>query len=139
MELLNRNVLEGYGDRDHYGLAEYDLFHAMGYHAGSEVLADAEFSIIHQFFTERYPDLVKALKKVHVEIHGNSQPAFAWVVVHSGHADAVEQDHFAAAVIGIEKALENLNTVLIGTDTALEAVKAGFKQFAAEHEMFFAM
>jgi len=135
---LNKRVLTGYGDYPHK--TEFDLFHSMGYHAGSEILADAEFSIIDTFFKERYPELRKKLLGTQVKkSEAGSHPSYAWIAVHSGHGDAVEQDHFEAAVRGVHKAIEFVNQDIIDEANAEEAVKQGFKLFAEQHKAFFSL
>jgi hypothetical protein len=82
-------------------LSEERLFRGMGFHTGSEVLADEEFTIIDAVFKARRPDLVKALEELKVDILGERHNAYYWIRIHT----SVEADHFDAAVKGVNKAL----------------------------------
>ncbi len=112
-----------------YGLAadldEGRLFSGMGFHTGSEVLADEEFTIIDRVLRARRPDLVAALEAMKVEILGGQHNAYYWIRIHT----SVEADHFAAAVQGVNKALR-----FYAGATPPAAVKAfildGFREFA---------
>jgi hypothetical protein len=120
-----------------YGLAaeldERRLFSGMGFHTGSEVLADEEFTIIDQVLRARRPDLVKALENTKVEILGSEHNAYYWIRIHT----SVEADHFDAALKGVNKALR----FYVG-DHDKAAVKAfilgGFGDFAEVQEAFMA-
>jgi hypothetical protein len=92
-------VQEGYGLGA--ALSEERLFRGMGFHTGSEVLADAEFTIIDTVLRAKRPELVRALEAMKVEILDASHNAYYWIFVHT----SVEADHFAAAVKGVNKAL----------------------------------
>jgi hypothetical protein len=92
-------VHEGYGLGA--ALGEERLFRGMGFHTGSEVLADEEFTIIDRALRARRPDLVKALQAMKVDILGSAHDAYYWIFIHT----SVEADHFDAAVKGVNKAL----------------------------------
>jgi hypothetical protein len=120
-----------------YGLAaeldERRLFSGMGFHTGSEVLADEEFTIIDRVLKARRPELVEALEATKVEILGSSHNAYYWIRIHT----SVEADHFEAAVKGVNKALRFYS----GTSDA-RTVKAhildGFREFADVQSAFMA-
>ena len=92
-------VSEGYGVAA--ALSDERLFHGMGFHTGSEVLADEEFSIIDSVLKAKRPDIVKGLEEMKVEIMGAQHNAYYWIRIHT----SVEADHFDAAVKGVNKAL----------------------------------
>ena len=94
-----RRVWEGYGVGRR--LPDRELFEAMGFHVGSEILADREFLIIDRVLRARRPDLVAALETTKVEILGGAHNAYYWIRIHTG----VEAEHFDAALQGVNKAL----------------------------------
>ena len=120
-----------------YGLAadldERRLFSGMGFHAGSEVLADEEFTIIDRVLKARRPDLVAALEATKVEILGAQHNAYYWIRIHT----SVEADHFDAAVKGVNKALR----FYVGPSDSAQ-VKAhildGFRDFSDVQAAFMA-
>lgn len=132
---LYARVAQGYGNGspdDHAG-----CFRAIGFHLGSEVLADAEFSIIDEALREKQPGLVEFLKGHTVEISGVNHNCYHWLAIHSGHLDGggVEADHFEWALQGANFALE-----YIPKDLRVEAfhqIHQGFRQFAGDHAEFF--
>jgi hypothetical protein len=93
------SVSEGYGLAE--ALSDEHLFRSMGFHTGSEVLADEEFTIIDGILRKQRPDIVKALQETSVEILGNQHNAYYWISIHT----SVEADHFDAAVRGVNNAL----------------------------------
>jgi hypothetical protein len=122
-------VFEGYGIGSR--LDDRALFGGMGFHVGSEILADQEFVIIDRFLREKHPALVKALEADKVEILGQKHDAYYWVRIHTG----VEAEHFDAALKGVNQALR----FYAGTQPR-EQVKAwmldGFSRFAALQSRF---
>jgi hypothetical protein len=124
-----RRVSEGYGLGA--ALAEERLFRGMGFHTGSEVLADEEFTIIDRALRAKRPDLVKALEATKVDILGSAHNAYYWIFIHT----SVEADHFDAAVKGVNKALR----FYCGSEPA-DRVKAwilaGFRDFADVQQAF---
>jgi hypothetical protein len=92
-------VYEGYGVGAH--LEEDRLFRGMGFHVGSEILADQEFTIIDRVLRETRPEMVKALQATKVEILGRKHDAYYWIHIHTG----VEAEHFDAALQGVNNAL----------------------------------
>jgi hypothetical protein len=92
-------VWEGYGVGSR--LEDPRLFAAMGFHTGSEILADQEFVIIDRTLRRDHPDLVRALEGMKVEILGQKHNAYYWIRIHTG----VEAEHFDAALKGVNNAL----------------------------------
>lgn len=109
-----QRVWQGYGVG--MRLDDAQLFGAMGFHAGSEVLADEEFNVIDSVLRERQPQLVAALRAMKVEVAGQKHDAYYWVHIHT----SVEAEHFEAALRGANQALRFYS----GTDDP--AVVRGF-------------
>jgi hypothetical protein len=116
-------VSDGYG----LGAALDDgrLFRAMGFHTGSEVLADAEFNVLDQGLRTARPEMVEALKKTRVTVSGQEHDAYYWVRIHT----SVEADHFDSALKGVNNAAR-----FYAGEADPQAVKgwvlAGFRDFA---------
>lgn len=118
-----RKVWQGYGIGER--LAEPRLFSAMGFHVGSEILADREFLIIDQVLKAQRPDLVAHLSESKVEIAGQKHDAYYWIHIHTG----VEAEHFDAALRGVNSALR----FYAGAHDPAEVkewILAGFASFA---------
>jgi hypothetical protein len=92
-------VWDGYGVGAR--LDDARLFGAMGFHTGSEVLADQEFVIIDRTLRRDRADLVRALEGMKVEALGQKHNAYYWIRIHTG----VEAEHFDAALKGVNNAL----------------------------------
>jgi hypothetical protein len=118
-----------------YGISqimnEARLFRAIGFHIGSEVLADEEFNILDGFLRARHPDLVQYLEQTKVNIDGVENRAYRWIQIHT----SVEADHFRAAVVGANLALR----YYAGPESR-SCVKGwiidGIKEFAASQAEF---
>ena len=84
-------------------LEDRQLFAGMGFHAGSEVLADQEFTIIDKVLRERLPEMVQALTVMRVRVGSapEQHKAYYWISIHT----SVEADHFDAALAGVNNAL----------------------------------
>jgi hypothetical protein len=138
LRAVNDGVLTGYTGR--LGAGEGDVaqvFSAMGYHLGSELLADREFSLIDEYLRQQRDDLVQHLMRTTVSLAGGTHRCYAWVGVHSGHGGGVEADHFDHAAQGARCALDYLAR---GTaDEAVRALVAGFRAFDQDHARFFAI
>jgi hypothetical protein len=92
-------VSEGYGIGEK--LPDEHLFSAMGFHTGSEVLADQEFTLLDEHLRKARPEMVKALEPATVEMLGEKHKAYYWISIHTG----VEAEHFDAALKGVNNAL----------------------------------
>ncbi len=135
---LNHGVLVGYTGLEHErqgALAQ--TFAAMGYHLGSELLADAEFSLIDEHMRAHRQALVQHLMRSTVTLAGATHRCYAWVGVHSGHGGGVEADHFEHAAHGARSALAYAPAGTV--DEALAALAAGFRRFDQDHSRFFAI
>lgn len=126
-----QRVSEGYGVGAR--LEDERLFQAMGFHAGSEVLADTEFVILDRALRADRADLVAALEAMKVEAAGGRHNGYYWVHIHT----SVEADHFDAALAGVNKALR-----FYAGEAERTAVKAwileGFRSFAGVQAGFMA-
>ena len=126
-----RLVWEGYG----VGAKVDDrrLFRGMGFHTGSEVLADQEFVVLDRALKARHPEVVAGLQRTKVPLLGEQHDAYYWIRIHTG----VEAEHFDAALAGVNKALR----YYAGRDP-LPAVKSwileGISSFASVQAAFMA-
>jgi len=122
-----------------YGVGSPDtaqaVFHSIGYHLGSELLADREFSIIDETLRDKAPALVQSLKDTRVAIAGQQHVAYQWIAIHSGHGGGAEADHFDWAAQGARLAYRFTPPA---QHAGLKAsLHAGFQAFAADHHKFF--
>lgn len=76
-----------------------NLFHAIGFHIGSECMADLEFNTLDRLLCERHPALVAHLERVEDEV-GDS--AYFWLRLHK----SVEAEHYEAALRAASAAVE---------------------------------
>src|SRR5262245_55471028 len=104
----------------------------MGFHVGSEILADQEFVIIDRTLRETRPLLVKGLEETSVDILGNRHNAYYWIRIHT----AVEAEHFDAALRGENRALGFHGGKSRGQ--AKEWILQGFARFARVQSDFMA-
>lgn len=74
-------------------LTESDVFRSIGFHMGSELLADEEFNILNEVLQRKHPCLVRFLK---------DNGAYTWIQVHT----TVEADHFNRSIGGANLALK---------------------------------
>jgi hypothetical protein len=123
------SVRDGYGVNKQ--LCERELFSAIGFHIGSEMLADLEFNVLNTFLRTKYSSLVDYLERSIVFINGEECPGYCWVQIHT----SVEASHFRAAVHSANLALR----YYAGNHTQA-TVKAwildGFKEFAVVQTEF---
>lgn len=131
---LEARVAHGYGAYDND--SDVEVFRAMGYHLGSEILADQEFSLIDAALRAAEPELVHFLSEHKVMIAGQAHEAYAWIGIHSGHGGAVEADHFDWAVRGVHRALRYTAEEL--REELRQITLLGFDDFARDHQAFFA-
>lgn len=133
LRALSARVAQGYGTNG--AGSDVELFRAMGYHLGSEVLADEEFSQIDAELRTAEPGLVAFLEGHTVTIGDVPHGAYAWIGIHSGHGGGVEADHFDWAVRGVLRALRYTAPQLRAA--LREEALRGFDDFAADHARFF--
>jgi hypothetical protein len=133
---VNSAVLKGYRGDVRAADAEFGrVFAGIGYHLGSELLADREFSVIDAYLRETRADLVTHLLRSTVELAGGTHRCYAWVGVHSGQGGGVEADHFEFALGAARAGLK----YLVGHDeaSAIAALSDGFRAFERDHARFF--
>lgn len=135
LRALNVQVAQGYGAGSPDDLAA--AFYSIGYHLGSELLADQEFSLIDQTMREGAPAMVEFLKTLKVNIAGQDHVAYQWVGIHSGHGGGAEADHFKWATRGAKLAFRFVPDASHG-DLRRE-LHRGFRAFARDHEEFFGL
>jgi hypothetical protein len=128
-ETAMARVWEGYGVGAR--LEDRRLFQAMGFHTGSEILADQEFVILDRVFRAKRPEMVSALEAMRVELLGEKHNAYYWIRIHTG----VEAEHFDAALHGANQALHYYAGV---SDVALVKswILEGFQEFAGVQGRF---
>ncbi len=123
----------GAGSRDDYP----SVFRAIGFHLGSEVLADQEFTMVDRTLREARPDLVKAMLRRQVTVGEASHKAYHWVGIHSdfGGGGGVEAEHFAEAIEGANLALRYCEPDR--REACKHQLLVGFRAFADDHDEFF--
>jgi hypothetical protein len=138
LEAVNLGVLAGYTGQACADSGRVpQAFSAMGYHLGSELLADREFSLIDEYLRQHHSDLVQHLMRSTVALAGGPHRCYAWVGVHSGHGGGVEADHFDHAAQGARLAMRYVAAGSAGQ--AMAALVAGFRAFDRDHARFFGM
>jgi hypothetical protein len=131
---LGERVAQGYGKGSADGAVS--AFRCIGYHLGSEVLADREFSLIDQALRAQKPELVDFLSSYRAQVADEEHIAYQWLRIHSGHGGGVEADHFAWATRGAHLAFKYVPA----EHHALlrRQIDLGFLDFAGDHREFFA-
>lgn len=130
---LRRAVALGYGEGAPDDRAA--LFRSMGFHLGSELLADREFSELHRLSAAR-AEWRTHLEGRSIRIGGADHNAYQWIRIHSGHGGHAEADHFEWAVRGARVAITM--TPEPDRPTALRSLQDGYVEFAKNHQTFFA-
>lgn len=130
---LNDRVAVGYGAGSPDD--KVSVFRAIGYHLGSEILADKEFSVIDETLRKSQPDLVHYLENHTARIGEQDHQCYYWVAIHSGHDGAVEMEHFEYAMKGARLALRF--SPEHQRDDLRHQMLLGFRDFAQDHEEFF--
>jgi hypothetical protein len=103
----NRGTLEAIQRvRDGYGLdrrlTERDLFQGLGFHLGSERLADEEFRLLDRFLVTKYQALVDYLRNTEVTMNHLRCNPYLWIDIHL----TVEADHFEAGLESANRAFQ---------------------------------
>lgn len=130
---LNTRVAQGYGNGTPDDLGS--VFAAIGYHLGSELLADQEFSTIDATLRGEAPQLVERLKAARINIAGQDHAAYQWIQIHSGHGGGAEADHFEWATQGAKLAFRFVPEA--HHPALLNHLHRGFADFARDHLEFF--
>jgi len=92
-----REVMQGYGLQQ--PMEEENLFSAMGFHLGSEILADAEFRILDNCLHSKWRELAEFMERS-PRFAGGGYGADSWVHLHA----RIEADHFELARTGSNRA-----------------------------------
>jgi hypothetical protein len=133
LRALDRRVAQGYGA---FSQDLYDtIFASIGYHLGSELLADREFSIIDAALRRDAAELVTFLLQHRERVADQDHAAYTWIAVHSGAGGAVEEDHFRLALEGV-----NFGFGCVPAAAHAEVrrhLHYGFQNFARDHQEFF--
>ncbi len=133
LQKLNRKVARGYGSGSED--TRKAIMAAIGYHLGSEILADREFSLIDEYMRNEQKALTAYMKKTKISIAGQNHVAYQWIRIHSGHGGAAEADHFEWATKGAKLAF---NFSPHKHHAAMRAsLDQGFQTFAKNHQTFF--
>lgn len=130
---LGDRVSTGYGNGTSMALPS--LFHSMGYHLGSEILADLEFSLLDQTLRTQSPSLVQFLRDADMQVGDHRHNGYAWIKLHSGDGSAKEMEHFETATRGVNTAFRYSKEV--DARAMKHQVKLGFEAFTRDHEEFF--
>jgi hypothetical protein len=130
---LRDRVRAGYGASSGDDLPS--LFRCFGYHLGSEVLADQEFSILDECLRIQQAELTQFLKTRKIRIADEEHSAYQWLSIHSGHGGGAEAEHFAWAVRGVHYAYRYVPVQL--HEALRRQVHRGFLDFAHDHREFF--
>ncbi len=133
LKALSERIAIGYGmaSSDHVSA----LFRSMGYHLGSELLADQEFSVIDRALGKIQPELTEYMKNHTVEIAGQQHNAYQWIAIHSGYGGGAEADHFNWAVKGVNKGFGYIPAGL--HEPLRHQLHLGFLDFVSDHSEFF--
>lgn len=130
---LHARVAQGYGA--HTPDDHMHIFRAFGYHLGSELLADTEFSVIDAQLSHLYPELISFLDENRFPIGDSAHNGYVWLRTHSGHGNAVEAEHFDSAIKGVQFAYQYLDP---SREEEMDFyIQEGFLLFAADHHDFF--
>jgi hypothetical protein len=133
LSTLNDQVRQGYGGASADDLP--NIFRCFGYHLGSEVLADQEFSLMDEALRNHQDGLVGFLENTKVRIADQDHGAYSWLRIHSGHGGGAEADHFNWAVRGVHLGFRYVPTQL--HEQLRAQVHRGFLAFAKDHREFF--
>lgn len=142
LQQVNEAVLPGYtGLAGSAASGIGRVFSGIGFHLGSELLADREFSIIDEYLRSQHNELVQHLMRSTVQLAGGAHRCYAWVGVHSGHGGGVEAEHFDYALEGAHAALKYLvDADLDGRrEEAMDCLAQGFLAFERNHAAFFSI
>jgi hypothetical protein len=110
--------------------SEVELFDALGFHLGAELLAHVEFNVLHDHLRHQHPGYVEHLLGTDI---GHGVNAYHWIGLHTH----VEKEHFDGAVTAAELAL----TWYAGAHDAAwvaDSIVAGFEGFIALQQRYFA-
>jgi hypothetical protein len=135
LEGINHRVATGYG----VGTSEHpaSMFRSMGYHVGSEILADGEFTAIDAAIRSKLLGLANYLSDLTFLINKQYHSGYAWISLHSstGAGAAKEVEHFQSATEGVRMALSFVPPEV--RDAYRHQVHLGIGSFVRDHQEFF--
>lgn len=108
---------------------EAGLFRGLGFHLGSELLADREFNIIDEHLAHNFSELVQYLKNTSVADDTN---AYTWIELHTH----VEEEHFLHAARAAEMSMEYYAGER-NSDEVKALILEGFSEFSHIQKQFF--
>lgn len=111
---------------------------SIGFHIGSELLADREYSIIDKVvrYNHRGEGFDAWLKGKHVEVGGKSLSPWYWIVIHGKHNSAgVEAEHCQLAIDALNLFVQYCPE---SSDKILKWASKGFIDFANLQQQLFA-
>lgn len=109
-----------------------EVLKGIGFHMASELLGDAEYSVIDEWLSKNYPALVKYLKETMVTINGDSHNCYSWISIHSSTGSGVEAEHFEHVKVGVEAAKK-----FCTLNNTADLIEDGFDEFLVAHKKFF--
>jgi hypothetical protein len=112
-------------------LDEGDLARAIGFHLGSETLADEEFGVLDTFLKSRHGDLVEYLSSRTVSTNGTACPGYDWIRIHT----TAEAEHTNAGAAAARLALQYYAGRLKKEKVA-HLMEEGFAGFCAVQAQF---
>jgi hypothetical protein len=128
IDVVLEKVIEGY--RVNTKNSEEDIFRALGFHIGSELLADQEFRLIDRFLTIRYQGLVEHLTNTQTP-YGTD--AYRWISLHT----KVEVEHFDHAITAAQKAKDYYCGKAHTKQEVEDMILEGFVNFGQLQRRFF--
>lgn len=130
---LSLRVTDGYQGGS-AGTTYYHMTKGYGYHLGSELFADTEFSVIDQILNQHFPELVSYLNQNIFVVGDHEYPGYLWISVHSGHGAGVEAEHFNEALLGVSYLYKYSDRP---THDVHRDLFRGLKRFSEDHKEFF--
>jgi len=119
--------------RNGYGInlknTDQRILHGLGFHLGSEFLADEEFTLLDRFLRKNYSGFVEHLQAVQMDYGKN---AYEWIALHT----IVEQEHFDNAITAATLTLDFYQGKMV-KEKVREQIIAGFQSFAKVQKRFF--
>lgn len=107
-----------------------ELFRALGFHLGSERLADIEFCSLDDLIRKRFPLFVAINEEASV---GHDIPIYSWVVTHT----SVEVDHYQYSLTGAGQSIDYYSGREVDKQAIPDLIIEGFQEFVAFQRVMF--
>lgn len=108
------------------------IFLAIGFHLGSERLADIEFNLVDKMLKTNHPSFVHSARKN--SCNGYSVPIYSWISIHT----AVEVDHFKYGLLAASDAIRYCTDKSKSSNHLMSLLSCGFMEFIDfQKEMFY--